>query len=436
MLKKTFLLAISLFSFSLISHAEATKQTEIIKIDRIVAIVDQVVITENELADRIKSVTAQLEKQGTELPPPAILQKQILERMITDRLQLQYASQTGLRVDDNQLDKTIERIAGQNKMDVPAFKKALLEDGIQYRKFREDIRNEITLARLREREVDNRINTTESEIDSFISMQGASNSNDEYEISHILIRAGEDTTPDDLKKLRAKAEDALEQLQAGKDFSKISASFSDAPNALEGGSLGWKNGSQMPALFLDAIKPSLIENKVNIPLRSPNGFHILKVTDRRGGSSPLVVSQTHVRHILIKLSEIVSESDAKKRMDGIKERLDHGEKFEDLARQYSDDGSAKSGGDLSWVNPGDTVPEFEKTMNGLAPGEISNVIRTQFGFHVLQLIERRSQDMSKEAARIKARQEIRARKSDEAYQDWVRELRDRAFVELRLEDKY
>ena len=435
MLKKTFLLAISLFSFSLISHAEAAKQTEIIKIDRIVAIVDQVVITENELADRIKSVTAQLEKQGTELPPPAILQKQILERMITDRLQLQYASQTGLRVDDNQLDKTIERIAGQNKMDVPAFKKALLEDGIQYRKFREDIRNEITLARLREREVDNRINTTESEIDSFISMQGASNSNDEYEISHILIRAGEDTTPDDLKKLRAKAEDALEQLQAGKDFSKISASFSDAPNALEGGSLGWKNGSQMPALFLDAIKP-LKAGDLSPILRSPNGFHILKVTDRRGGASPLVVSQTHVRHILIKLSEIVSESDAKKRMDGIKERLDHGEKFEDLARQYSDDGSAKSGGDLSWVNPGDTVPEFEKTMNGLAPGEISNVIRTQFGFHVLQVIERRSQDMSKEAARIKARQEIRARKSDEAYQDWVRELRDRAFVELRLEDKY
>jgi len=435
MLKKTFLLAISLFSFSLISHAEAAKQTEIVKIDRIVAIVDQVVITENELADRIKSVTAQLEKQGTELPPPAILQKQILERMITDRLQLQYASQTGLRVDDNQLDKTIERIAGHNTMAVPAFKKALLEDGIQYRKFREDIRNEITLARLREREVDNRINTTESEIDSFISMQGASNSNDEYEISHILIRAGEDTTPDDIKKLRAKAEDALEQLQAGKDFSKISATFSDAPNALEGGSLGWKNGSQMPALFLDAIKP-LKAGDLSPILRSPNGFHILKVTDRRGGSSPLLVSQTHVRHILIKLSEIVSESDAKKRMDGIKERLDNGEKFEDLTRQYSDDGSAKSGGDLSWVNPGDTVPEFEKTMNGLAPGEISNVIRTQFGFHVLQVIERRSQDMSKEAARIKARQEIRARKSDEAYQDWVRELRDRAFVELRLEDKY
>jgi len=428
-------LLMGLFLSSSVVFADQAKQAEIVKMDRIVAIVDQVVITEKELADRIKSVSAQLEKQGTELPPPAILEKQILERMITDRLQLQFASQTGLRVDDNQLDKTIERIAGQNKMDIPAFKKALQEDGIQYRKFREDIRNEITLARLREREVDNRINITESEIDSFISMQSASNSTDEFEISHILIRAAEDTTPEDLKKLRAKADDALSQLQAGKDFAKISASFSDAPNALEGGSLGWKNGSQIPALFLEALKP-LKTGEASQVLRSPNGFHILKVTNRRGGSSPLVVGQTHVRHILIKFSEVVSEKDAMTRMLDIKERLDNGGKFEDLARQYSDDGSAKSGGDLSWVNPGDTVPEFEKTMNALAPGEISNIIKTQFGLHVMQVIERRNQDMSKEAARIKARQEIRARKSDEAFQDWVRELRDRAFVELRLEDKY
>jgi len=425
----------SLLLFCLTVNSEPLMQSEIIKMDRIVAIVDQVVITENELADRIKTVTAQLEKQGTELPPPAVLEKQILERMITDSLQLQFASQTGLRVDDNQLDKTIERIANQNKMDIPTFKKALLEDGIQYRKFREDIRNEITLARLREREVDNRINITESEIDSFIAMQAASNSSDEFEISHILVRAPEDTAPEDLKKLRAKAEKALTQLQAGKDFAKISASFSDAPNALEGGSLGWKNGSQIPALFFEALKP-LKAGEVSGILRSPNGFHILKVTNRRGGTSPLVVGQTHVRHILIKFSEVVSEKDAMTRMISIKERLDNGEKFEDLARQYSDDGSAKSGGDLGWVNPGDTVPEFEKTMNALAPGEISNIIKTQFGLHILQVIDRRNQDMSKEAARIKARQEIRARKSDEAFQDWVRELRDRAFVELRLEDKY
>ena len=434
---KTLLLSItSLLILSLPLHAENAKnQIEIQKMDRIVAVVDQAVITEKELADRIRSVSAQLEKQGTELPPPAILEKQILERMITDKLQLQYAAQTGLKVDDNQLDKTIERIAAQNKMDIPAFKKALLEDGIQFRKFREDIRNEITLARLREREVDNRINITESEIDSFLINQSASGASEEFEIAHILIRASEDAAPDDLKKLKTKADQALADLQAGKDFAKISATYSDAPNALEGGSLGWKSGSQIPGLFLEALKP-LKSGELTPILRSPNGFHILKLTNRKGGTSPLVVAQTHVRHILIKMNEAVSEKDARSRIEGIKERLDHGESFVDLAKQYSDDGSGKTGGDLGWVNPGDTVPEFEKTMNALAPGEISNIIKTQFGFHVLQVMERRSQDMSKEAARIKARQEIRARKSDEAYQDWVRELRDRAFVELRLEDKF
>ena len=436
-LKKTILLiALTLLICpSLRAEPSDKNQGEIQKMDRIVAVVDQTVITEKELADRIRTVTAQLEKQGTELPPPAILEKQILERMITDKLQLQYAAQTGLKVDDNQLDKTIERIAAQNKMDIPAFKKALLEDGIQFRKFREDIRNEITLARLREREVDNRINITESEIDSFLINQSATGASEEFEIAHILIRASEDAAPEDLKKLKAKADQALADLKAGKDFAKISATYSDAPNALEGGSLGWKLGSQVPSLFLEALKP-LKPGELTQILRSPNGFHILKLTNRKGGTSPLVVAQTHVRHILIKMNEAVSEKDALSRIEGIKERLDHGDSFVDLAKQYSDDGSGKSGGDLGWVNPGDTVPEFEKTMNALAPGEISTVIKTQFGFHVLQVIERRSQDMSKEAARIKARQEIRARKSDEAYQDWVRELRDRAFVELRLEDKF
>ena len=437
LLISTLLSIATILIFSLPSSAEpvAKGQDEIQKMDRIVAVVDQTVITEKELADRIRTVTAQLEKQGTELPPPAILEKQILERMITDKLQLQYAAQTGLKVDDNQLDKTIERIAAQNKMDIPAFKKALLEDGIQFRKFREDIRNEITLARLREREVDNRINITESEIDSFLINQSATGASEEFEIAHILIRASEDAAPEDLKKLKAKADQALADLKAGKDFAKISATYSDAPNALEGGSLGWKLGSQVPSLFLEALKP-LKPGELTQILRSPNGFHILKLTNRKGGTSPLVVAQTHVRHILIKMNEAVSEKDARSRIEGIKERLDHGDSFVDLAKQYSDDGSGKSGGDLGWVNPGDTVPEFEKTMNALAPGEISPVIKTQFGFHVLQVMERRSQDMSKEAARIKARQEIRARKSDEAYQDWVRELRDRAFVELRLEDKF
>ena len=434
--KRVFLIATMAAYFSTWAFAADAKPAEITKIDRIVAVVDQVVITENELADRMKIVTAQLEKQGTQLPPQNVLEKQILERLINDRLQINYANQTGIRVDDAQLDKTIERIAEQNKMGVDEFKQALAGEGINYRKFREDIRNEILLARLREREVDNRINVTEAEVDNFLTTQSSRNdAQDEFEVSHILVRAPEEGAPEELQKLKAKAEQALKQLQGGADFAQVSAAFSDAPNALEGGALGWKTSTQLPALFIDALKP-LQKGQLSAILRSPNGFHILKLTDRRGGSSPLVVEQTHARHILIKLNEVVSESEGKSRMDNLHERLVNGGNFAEMARQYSEDGSAANGGDLGWVNPGDTVPQFEKAMNALQPGEISQPVRSPFGWHIIQVTERRKQDMSKEAARLKARQEIRSRKSEEAYQDWVRELRDRAYVELRLEDKF
>lgn len=409
---------------------------EVIKMDRIVAIVDQAVVTEQELESRIATVTAQFKKQGAELPVEAILRKQILERLITDTLQLQYAAQTGLKVDDNQLDKTIGRIAEQNQLSLAEFTEALAKDGVSMTKFRADIRNEITLARLREREVDGRVNVSESEIDNFLTSQAANNENqDEYEIAHLLIRTPEEGATEEIQKAKSKVDSALTELKAGVSFAKVSASFSDAPNALEGGSLGWKKASQMPALFLDALKAMQVGD-VSAPLRSPNGFHVLKLNNKRGGNSPLVIQQTHARHILIKLSEIMSEKDGKLKIDGIKERLDNGEKFEALAKQYSEDSTASSGGDLNWVNPGDTVPQFEKAMNELKELQISPPVRTQFGWHLIQVIERRSQDMSKEAARLKARQEIRAKKADEAYQDWIRELRDRAYVEIRLEDKF
>ncbi|OAM51417.1 molecular chaperone SurA [Methylovorus sp. MM2] len=423
----------SLLGLMSFAHAQVNDTA---KIDRIVAVVDQAVITENELADRIRVVSNQLEKQGTQLPPHAILEKQILERLINDTLQLQYAAQTGLRVDDNQLDKTVERIAEQNKMTVPEFREALSNEGITYRKFREDIRTEILLARLREREVDNRVNVTETEVDNYFTTQSSrTDSQDEYEVSHILIRAREESTPEELQKLKTKAEQAMKQLQAGTDFAQVSVSFSDAPNAIEGGSLGWKKSGQLPALFTEALQ-KLQPGQLTPILRSPNGFHILKLTNRRGGTSPLVIDQTHPRHILVKLSEVVSESDAKHKVDSIKERLDNGANFSELARQYSEDGSANNGGDLGWVNPGDTVPQFEQAMNALKINQISDPIRTPFGWHIIQVVERRTQDMSRESARMKARQEIRSRKADEAYQDWVRELRDRAYVELRLEDKF
>jgi len=432
------LILMSLSCSGVIFAAETTSNSgnEIVKMDRIIAIVDQAVITEQELIDRTRTIVAQLEKQGTELPPENILQKQILERLITDSLQLQLAAQTGLKVDDTQLNKTIERIAEQNKMTVDEFKTLLEKDGTSMRKFREDIRNEIIIARLREREVDNKLNISEAEVDNFLTTQASrGEEQDEFEVSHILIRTPEDSSPEDLEMAKEKTKEALKQLAEGNSFTQVSAEFSNAPNALEGGAMGWKSGSQMPTLFLDALK-NLQPGEVAKPVRSPNGFHILKLTNRRGGSSTMVVNQTHARHILIKLSEIVSEKEAKRKMDSIKERLDNGGKFEDLARQYSEDGSASNGGDLGWVNPGDTVPPFEKAMNELGIGEFSAPVLSPFGWHVIQVLERRKQDMTKEATRLKARQEIRARKSEEAYQDWIREMRDRAFVELRLEDKF
>jgi peptidyl-prolyl cis-trans isomerase SurA len=432
--KKVFnlFILISFIASNLAFSAEnsAKKTSEIIKMDRIIAIVDQSVITEQELIDRTHTVAQQLEKQGTELPPENILQKQILERLIADSLQLQLATQTGLKVDDTQ------RIAEQNKMTVDAFKTVLEKDGMTLRKFREDIRNEITISRLREREVDNKLTISEGEIDNYLTTQAnRGEEQDEFEISHILIRTPEDASPEDLDKAKNKTQEALKKLADGTSFTKVSAEFSDAPNALEGGAMGWKSGAQMPSLFLEVLK-NLQTGEVAKPVRSPNGFHILKLTNRRGGTSSMVVNQTHARHILIKLSEVVSEKEAKRKMDGIKERLDNGAKFEELARQYSEDGSANNGGDLGWVNPGDTVPPFEKAMNALGVGEFSEPVLSPFGWHVIQVLERRQQDMTKEASRLKARQAIRVRKSEEAYQDWLRELRDRAFVELRLEDKF
>lgn len=427
----------AIFFLILSATAAAAPAPDDSQIDRIVAVVNNDVITYGELQDRIHLVLSQLDKQGIERPPQDVLEKQVLERLISDRLQVQLAAQTGLRVDDGTLDKTLERIADQNKLTLAEFRDALTKEGLDFRKFREDIRNEIILARLRDREVDGRITVTDAEIDDLLTSQAARGEiRDEFDLSHILIRTPEESAPEDLQKLRAKAEEALKHLQQGEDFTQVSARFSDAPNALEGGALGWKNDSQIPKLFIDALA-KLQPGQVTDIIRSPNGFHILKLNNRRGGASPMIVPQTAARHILIKPSEIVTDDDARRRLLDLKERIENGGDFAELARQYSeDDGSAAKGGELGWVNPGDTVPEFEKAMAALQPGQVSDPVRTPFGWHLIQVTGRRDQDMSKEAVRLKARQEIRARKSDEAFQDWLRELRDRAYVEYRLEDKY
>lgn len=422
--------------FSCLSLSTTPHAAEVVKLDRIVAIVNQGVITEQELESRILSISSQLKKQGTELPPENVLRRQILERLISDSLQIQLATQTGIKVDENQVNRSVERIADQNQMTITEFAEALARDGISFNKFKADLKNEITIARLRERDVENKITVTETEIDNLLTTQASSgDSNEEYDIAHILIRTPEESSSEEIKKAKAKAENALAALKSGTQFSKVSASYSDTQNALEGGSLGWKAASQIPSLFLEALRP-LSAGQFTQILRSPNGFHILKLVNKRGNNAPLVIEQTHARHILIKLTEIMSDKDAKHKIDGIKDRLDNNESFEALARQYSDDTSANSGGDLGWLNPGDTVPPFEKAMNELQVNQIGAPVKSQFGWHIIQVVERRTQDMSKEAKRLKARQEIRARKSDEAYQDWIREMRDRAFVEYKLEDQF
>ncbi len=430
------LLIASLCLSNLTFNTLAIAADDIVKIDRIIAVVDKNIITEQELLNRINTVSAQIEKKGKTLPSQAVMQKQILERLIVDSLQLQMAAQTGIKVDDTRLNKTVERLAEQNKMSMEEFKEALANDGIPYFKFREDLRDEITISRLKEREVINRVEVSDGEIDNYLTTQAnVDDKQEEFEISHILIRLPEDTTPEDIDEARVKIENLYKELENGQTFEQVSGIFSDTPNALEGGGMGWRKGSQLPTVFSEQLQ-SMSVGEVAKPIRSPNGFHILKLTNVRSGNSPLMVEQTKVRHILIKLNEGISEKEAKQKMDVIKERLDNGAKFEEMAQQYSEDGSANSGGDLGWVNPGDTVPQFESVMNDLPIGEFSAPVTTPFGWHIIQVLERREKDMTEEAARFKARKEIRNRKAEEAYQDWIGELRDRAFVELRLEDDY
>lgn len=426
-------LVLACAGFAWPSAAPAQKPPPVKVLDRIVAVVNDDVITRNELEERVKLAMRQLREQGTPAPGREALERQLLERMVTDRVQLQFAKETGLRVDDTELDRAIARIAQENKLTPQQLRQVLEKDGIPFAKFREDIRNEIVITRLREREVDTKIVVTEGEIDNLLSQKRA-DANDEYNVSHILVVVPENASPEQIQARRARAEQAYAQLKSGADFRQVAVAFSEAPDALQGGVMGWRQSSRLPALFTEALKP-LRAGEVSSILRSANGFHILRLNDKRGGGAPVIVQQTHARHILLKTNELVSESEARSRLLALKERLENKGDFGALARAHSEDASATKGGDLGWLSPGDTVPEFERAMNTLKPGEVSPPVQTPFGWHLIQVVERRNEDMSKERQRLAARQVLRARKSDEAYQEWVRQLRDRAYVELRTEER-
>jgi peptidyl-prolyl cis-trans isomerase SurA len=403
---------------------------EIEPLNHIVAVVNDEVITRQELARRYNETVANLSRQNTPLPPRAALEKQLLERMVTELALQQHARNTGVRVDPAQVDRALQRIAAQNKMELSQMQATLEKEGQTLDNMRNTIRNEILIARARERDVDNRIAVSDSEIEGYLQTRAQQGAETEYNFAHILVTVPENASPEQIQARRARAEDILAQLAAGADFAQLSASHSDAPNAMQGGAFGWRPSGKLPTLFVDTLK-TLQPGQVSALLKSSNGFHILKLNDKRGLDATLNVTQTHARHILIKTNELTSESDARNRLLQLKERIDNGVKFDELARLHSDDGSAAKGGDLGWINPGDTVPEFEKAMNALQAGEISQPVQSPFGWHLIQVLERREQDVTQERQKLQARQAIRERKAEEAFQDWVRQIRDSAYVELR-----
>jgi peptidyl-prolyl cis-trans isomerase SurA len=406
-------------------------------VDRIVAIVNKEVVTASELRERVELAERELRRQGTAAPERSVLERQVLERLILDKAQLLLAAETGLRVDEVQLDRAIERIAQNNNLTLANFRQALERDGVPMDKFREEVRRQIIMQRLREREVDERIDVSESEIDLYLEEQKTSGTRRvEYNVAHILVRLPEQASPERIAQARARIEKAREEARSGTDFSRLAASYSDAGDALQGGQMGWRPADRLPELFASALQ-ALKPGEVTEVLRSPGGFHLLKLLDRRGlGESGRPVVQTRVRHILIRTNELVSESEAQRRLTELRERVvAGGADFAQLARVNSADVSATQGGDLGWVYPGDTVPEFERAVESLKPGEVSPPVKTPFGWHLIQVLERRSGGMPAERERLVARQALRDRKSDEAYQEWLRQLRDRTYVEIRLEEK-
>lgn len=404
-------------------------------VDRVVAVVNDEAITQYELDDAKKVVLEQLKKQKVAVPPSDVLDKQVLERLITERALLQYAKENGVKVDDTQVERTIQRIAQDNKMSVDDVRKALAADQVSYTRYREDIRNEITVQRLREREVDSHITVSDAEVDIYLaSLKAQAGSDAEYRVAHILVLVPEQATPDQIEVRRRRADEALRSIKSGADFGQVAATFSDAADALNGGNIGWRSGARLPTIFTEAVRKMNVGD-VSPVLRSAAGFHIVKLLEKRTRNDTSVVEQTHARHILIKVNEITSEADAKAKIERLKDRLDSGAKFEDLAKLNSEDLSAAKGGDLGWLSPGDTVPQFEEAMNKLQLHEVSGPVRTSFGWHLIEVLERRKQDVTADRARTQAQIAIRQRKADEAFEDWVRQTRDRAYVEVRLDER-
>jgi len=419
------LLSLLLFSSSAYSY---------VPLDRIIAVVNEDVIMHSELEAKMRTVRDQIKQQGAKIPPASILERQVLDNLVQNRIQLQLASRAGIRVDDETLNRTIGNIAAENQVSLTQFREILEQDGYSYEKFREDIRNEITLTQLRNRQVESRIVVTEREIDNFLvnqEFQGTFQT--EIRLSHILLSLPEAATEDEIAQVRQVANQIREDLLSGADFADTATTVSDGGNASNGGNLGWRKIEDIPSLFADYI-PEMKNGDISELIQSPSGFHIIKISEMKSDQES-IIEQTRARHILIKTDQLVTSEQAKAKLEQLKFRIESGDDFALLAKGNSHDPvSAIDGGNLGWRSPGELVPEFQRMMDSLEPKQVSEPFRSNFGWHILEVLERRSFDNTESVKRGKARFTIRNRKLKEAMQNWTRRLQDEAYVEYRLEE--
>nr|VFK60218.1 MAG: periplasmic chaperone for outer membrane proteins SurA [Candidatus Kentron sp. TUN]VFK69610.1 MAG: periplasmic chaperone for outer membrane proteins SurA [Candidatus Kentron sp. TUN] len=423
-----------LFFLPLSIIAEQSVPPPITEINRIVAVVNEEVIVSSDLNDRIRTIQAELSRSQAKLPSPTALRKQALDWLIIELLQIQVGKRIGIQIDNDQINQAIIKIAKRNKLGLRKFREILERDGYKFSAFREDIRRQLLITEIQKRQVANRIQVTDREIDNYLTTQSSKlHPKKDYHLAHILITVPQSANADEVAIARKKVKQIIYQLRSGEDFAKIARAVSDGKQAPKGGDLGWRKETQLPGLFTDIV-PKMESGEISDPLRSASGFHIVKLIAIRDKELH-VIPQTKARHILIQTNEMTSNADAKTRLEQIRERIIHGEDFEELARSHSDDrGSAIKGGNIGWIGPGNVVPKFEQIMNQTQPMEISAPFRTQFGWHIVQVLDRRKHDGTQEVLRAKAMEKIRERKIDEELRAWRRQLRDEAYVEYRLDE--
>src|ERR1700723_2561463 len=403
-------------------------------LDRIAPIVNDGLVLKSELDVQMSSVQKRLQEQRVELPSQSVLQQQVLDRLVLQEIELQRAKHVGLTVTDEQLNGALQEIASRNKIPFDQLPTALSAQGVDYKLYRESMRKELTLSTLRQRDVIAHINVSPHELEQFLARQQSSAANDEFNVSHILLSLPEAPTPQQLEEITHKAQDLATRASKGEDFGQLAIANSNSQTALDGGQLGWRKGTQLPQFILDLVT-KMKPGDVSEPVRTPSGFHIVKLNERRSGEAQVIVNQIHVRHILIKPNELDDDETVRQKLSKLRERILKGEDFAGIASTASEDpGSAPDGGDLGWTGPGTFVPEFDKAIAELKVNEISQPFKTHYGWHIVQMLGTRTYDSTDDVRRQKAFAAIRESKADEETELWLRRLRDEAFVDVKVEE--